>query len=66
MPEYSQSTIHMRSPVSRKFSHSGSQWQADERQRVGGKRGAHGSGLAHHVVIARRAAAMSLPASTLR
>ncbi len=27
MPEYSQSTIHMRSPVSRKFSHSGSQWQ---------------------------------------
>ena len=27
MPEYSQSTIHIRSPVSRKFSHSGSQWQ---------------------------------------
>ena len=28
MPEYSQSTIHMRVPVSRKFSHNGSQWQA--------------------------------------
>ena len=27
MPEYSQSTIHMRAPSSRKFSHKGSQWQ---------------------------------------
>ena len=27
MPEYSQSTIHIAAPSSRKFSHKGSQWQ---------------------------------------
>ena len=52
MPEYSQSTIHMRSPVSRKFSHRGSQWQATRVSRVGGERGAHGAGLGNDLVVA--------------
>jgi hypothetical protein len=42
----------MISPVSRKFSHSGSQWARCQRGRMGSQRGAHAFSLLHHLMIA--------------
>ena len=54
MPEYSQSTTHMRAPSSRKFSQSGSQWQGTSASRVSRQCLAHAFRLRHHGVVAVR------------
>ena len=51
MPEYSQSTIHMRVARIEKILAERIAMAGDERQRMRGECGAHGFGLAHHVVI---------------
>ena len=54
MPEYSQSTIHIRSPVSRKFSHSGSQWQGASAAGCASSAALHRRRLRHRRVIPLR------------
>ena len=52
MPEYSQSTIHMRSPGIEKVLAQRIAVAGDERQRMGGERRADRLGFPQHVVIA--------------
>ena len=52
MPEYSQSTIHMRSPDIEEVLAERIAVAGGDRERVGRERGAHRLGFAKHVVIA--------------